>query len=170
MIGDDSPISSVALTCTDRRHPRRSGRMWRVARRACIRICAVLAARQDEMRCMWLADSFALPRQEAANCRADGWIRMELVAAVLAVAEALHSASHTAFLAHHGYPIGNHNPHAMLTYCWRCPCCNVSGSPFAVRGRSGYQAAHQPCRDRHHQQDALPGVFAQRSTARGVPG
>ena len=37
-------------------------------------------------------------------------------------------------------------------------------------GRPDRRAAHQPGRDLGHQQDPLPGVSAQRATARGVPG
>ena len=42
----------------------------------------------DETRCVWLADSFAgVPRPDTANYKADKWIRLDLVTAMLAVPE-----------------------------------------------------------------------------------
>jgi O-methyltransferase len=60
--------------------------VWRGG--ACILMRAVLAAYQDETRCVWLADSFAgLPRPDTANYKADKWHRLDLFGSILAVPE-----------------------------------------------------------------------------------
>lgn len=60
--------------------------VWRGG--ASILMRAVLAAYQDETRCVWLADSFAgLPRPDPANYKADKWLKLSLAGAMLAVPE-----------------------------------------------------------------------------------
>ena len=62
--------------------------VWRGG--ACILMRAVLAAYEDEMRCVWVADSFAgVPRPDPANYKADKSIgmRFDLAASILAVSE-----------------------------------------------------------------------------------
>jgi O-methyltransferase len=60
--------------------------VWRGG--ACILMRAVLAAYQDETRCVWLADSFAgVPRPDTANYKADKGLRFDLSASILAVPE-----------------------------------------------------------------------------------
>ena len=61
--------------------------VWRGG--ACILMRAVLAAYQDETRCVWLADSFAgVPPPDPANYKADKGIRLDRYAPLLAVPEA----------------------------------------------------------------------------------
>ena len=63
--------------------------VWRGG--ACILMRAVLAAYNDETRCVWLADSFAgVPRPDSTNYKADKSIgmRFDLQASLLAVPEA----------------------------------------------------------------------------------
>ena len=50
--------------------------VWRGG--ACILMRAVLAAYQDETRCVWLADSFAgVPPPDPANYKADKGVRLD---------------------------------------------------------------------------------------------
>jgi O-methyltransferase len=61
--------------------------VWRGG--ACILMRAVLAAYDDDERCVWLADSFAgVPPPDADNYIADANLRLDLSADVLAVSEA----------------------------------------------------------------------------------
>jgi O-methyltransferase len=63
--------------------------VWRGG--ACILMRAVLAAYGDEMRCVWLADSFAgVPRADPAHYKADKgiWMRFDISAPMLAVSQA----------------------------------------------------------------------------------
>jgi O-methyltransferase len=61
--------------------------VWRGG--ACILMRAVLAAHQDETRCVWLADSFqGVPRSDPEHYKADKWIRLDRYAPLLGVPEA----------------------------------------------------------------------------------
>jgi O-methyltransferase len=61
--------------------------VWRGG--ACILMRAVLAAYGDETRSVWLADSFqGVPREDAANYKADKGARLDRLAGILAVPEA----------------------------------------------------------------------------------
>jgi O-methyltransferase len=60
--------------------------VWRGG--ACILMRAVLAAYDDETRCVWVADSFAgVPRSDPANYKADKGLRLDRFKGILAVPE-----------------------------------------------------------------------------------
>ncbi len=60
--------------------------VWRGG--ACILMRGVLAAYGDQTRRVWVADSFeGLPRPDAANYKADKWLRADLFSSILGVPE-----------------------------------------------------------------------------------